>query len=115
MSIPGMSAGNHAIVSLIVKLLNKNQFRGSKWFFSRSTWRDSKQQMIYAGTKKLDVPWVELTHLVNEYIAWQENPKLALDFISNPENKMRFIGHMLCKHILEHGSILHAHKENPNR
>ena len=65
--------------------------------------------------KKLDVPWVELTHLVNEYIAWQENPKLALDFISNPENKMRFIGHMLCKHILEHGSILHAHKENPNR
>lgn len=114
MSIPGMSAETHTITSLIVKLLNINKFRNAKWFLSRTVYRDSKHQMIYAGTKDQDTPWIDITTLVEEYLFWQEDPKRAMDFISDPRNNRRYVGLMMCKHILEHGSILACKRKSLN-
>jgi hypothetical protein len=116
MRIQKMSAANASVIALIIKLLNENHFRGvSDWFFSHSTWRDSTQQLPYLGTKVRDIPWIDVSSLVNEYLKWQEDPKLALDFISDPDSRPRYIGHMLCRHLLEHGSVIHANKKNTTR
>ena len=107
MRISNMSKANTTVIALIIKLLNENQFRGvSDWFFSHSTWRDSKQQLPYLGTKTRDIPWIDVSYLVNEYLKWQENPIQAMNFLNDPDSRPRLIGHMLCKHLLEHGSVL---------
>lgn len=107
MYISKMSAANTAVIALIIKLLNENQFRGvSDWFFSHRVWRDSKQQLPYLGTHTKDIPWVDVSHLVDEYLKWQEDPIHAINFLNDPDSRPRLIGHMLCKHLLEHGSVL---------
>lgn len=100
----GMSSENYAIIRIIAKILNQNKVRGvNTWTFSHNTWLKSKQQLIYYSTRKRNILWVNATQLVNEFSTWQKDPKLALDFLSNSENKHRSIGRMICKHILEHG------------